>query len=144
MLFRSKFILQQANYLKSQLRLFVRLTDASGDRTFRVFPIGPMVSFGRPEAQVDKYSNLHVLCQDGLHSFRYVVISPEGELIVRRIYDYLDKRPRLQPDADGKVLLIGGVRRITPNDVPPSKPATPAEEAPKPLPSPGELLPPGS
>jgi hypothetical protein len=139
-----KFILQQANYLKSQLRLFVRLTDASGDRTFRVFPIGPMVSFGRPEAQVDKYSNLHVLCQDGLHSFRYVVISPEGEIIVRRIYDYLDKRPRLQPDAEGKVLLIGGVRRITPDDVPPSKPATPAEEAPKPLPSPGELLPPGS
>lgn len=139
-----KFILQQANYLRSQLRLYVRLTDASGEKTFRVFPIGPMVSFGRPEAQVDKFSNLHVLCQDGLHSFRYVVINPDGEIIARRIYDYLDKRPRLQPDADGKVLLVGGIRRITPNDVPPSMPAPPAEEVPKPLPSPGELTPPGS
>ena len=29
-----------------------RLTDASGARTFRVFPIGQMVSFSKPEAQV--------------------------------------------------------------------------------------------
>ena len=137
-----KFILQQANYLKAQLRLYVRLTDASGARTFRVFPVGPMVSFGRPEAQVDKFSNLHLLCQDGLHSFRYTVVNPDGEIIARRIYDYVDKRPRLQPDTDGKIFVTGGVRRATPNDVPPSTPATPAEDVPKPLPSPGELMPP--
>ena len=137
-----KFILQQANYLKSQLRLYVRLTDASGARTFRVFAIGPMVSFGRPEPQVDKFSNLHLLYQDGPHSFRYAVVNPDGELIVRQIYDYVDKRPRLQPDADGKIYLTGGVRRLTASDVPPSLPATPAEDRPKPLPSPGELMPP--
>jgi hypothetical protein len=139
-----KFILQQANYLKAQLRLYVRLTDASGAKTFRVFPIGPMVSFGRPEPQVDKFSNLHLLYQDGAHTFRYTVVSPEGEIIARRIYDYVDKRPRLQPDQDGKIFVAGGVRRITPNDVPLSTPDTPAEEAPKPLPSPGELIPPAS
>ena len=113
-----KFILQQANYLKSQLRLYVRLTDASGARTFRVLPIGPMVSFGRPEPQVDKFSNLHLLYQEGPHSFNYTVINPEGEIIARRTYDYADKRPRLQPDAEGKVLVAGGVRRPTPHDVP--------------------------
>jgi hypothetical protein len=137
-----RFILQQANYLKAQLRLYVRLTDASGARTFRVFPVGPMVSFGRPEAQVDKFSNLHLLHQDAAHTFRYLVVNPDGEIIARRTYDYLDKRPRLQPDADGNVLIAGGVRRVTPGDVPPSMPATPAEEAPKPLPAPGELMPP--
>src|ERR1035441_4308176 len=79
-----KFILQQANYLKSQLRLYVRLTDASGARTFRVFPIGPMVSFSRPEPQVDRFSNLHLLYQDGAHSFRYTVVNPDGEVIARR------------------------------------------------------------
>ncbi len=138
-----KFILQQANYLKSQLRLYVRLTDASGARTFRVLPIGPMVSFGRPEPQVDKFSNLHLLYQEGPHSFNYTVINPEGEIIARRTYDYADKRPRLQPDADGKVLVAGGVRRPTPHDVPPSKPAKSTETEPKPTPSPGEMMPPG-
>jgi len=138
-----KFILQQANYLKSQLRLYVRLTDASGARTFRVLPIGPMVSFGRPEPQVDKFSNLHLLYQEGPRSFNYTVINPEGEIIARRTYDYADKRPRLQPDAEGKVLVTGGVRRPTPQDVPPSKPAKPPETEPKPTPAPGEMMPPG-
>jgi hypothetical protein len=138
-----KFILQQANYLKSQLRLYVRLTDASGARTFRVLPIGPMVSFGRPEPQVDKFNNLHLLYQEGPRSFNYTVINPEGEIIARRTYDYGDKRPRLQPDAEGKVLVTGGVRRPTPQDIPPSKPGKSAETEPKPTPSPGELMPPG-
>ena len=137
-----KFILQQANYLRSQLRLYVRLTDASGTKTFRVFPIGPMVSFGRPEPQVDKFSNLHLLYQEGAHTFNYTVVNPDGEIIARRTYDYLDKRPRLQPDQDGKILVAGGVRRVSPSDVPPYKPPTPPEEAPKPLPSPGEMMPP--
>lgn len=135
-----KFILQQANYLKSQLRLYVRLTDASGSRTFRVFPIGALVSFGRPEPQVDKFSNLHVLCQEGSHSFRYTVVNPDGEIIVRQTYDYVDRRPRLVPDAEGKVLIMGGVRRLTAKDVPPPKPATEAEKAAKPGPAPGEMM----
>ena len=117
-----KFVLQQANYLKSQLRLYVRLTDASGARTFRVFPIGPMVSFGRPEPQVDKFSNMHLLYQSGPHSYTYTVINPNGEMIARRTYEYVDKRPRLAPDAEGKVLVTGGVRRPTASDIPPSGP----------------------
>jgi hypothetical protein len=138
-----KFILQQANYLKSQLRLYVRLTDASAMHTFRVFPIGALVSFGRPEPQVDKFSNLHVLYQEGPHSFNYTVINCNGDVIVHRTYDYVDKRPRLAPDAEGKVLVIGGVRRPTPNDVPPTKPEAEAEKPPKPVPAPGEMVLPG-
>ena len=138
-----KFVLQQANYLKSQLRLYVRVTDAPGSRTFRVLPIGPMVSFGRPEPQVDKFSNLHLLYQEGPRSFSYTVINPEGEIIARRTYDYGNSRPRLQPDAEGKVLVTGGVRRPTAQDVPPSKSSKSTDAEPKPTPSPGELAPPG-
>ena len=137
-----KFILQQANTLQSQLRLYVRVTDASGARTFRVLAVGPMVSFSHPEPQVDKFSNLHLLYQDGAHTFLYTVVNPNGEVIARRTYDYVDKRPRLEPDQGGNILVIGGVRRISQNDVPPYKAPTPAEETPKPLPSPGEMMPP--
>jgi hypothetical protein len=137
-----KFILQQANSLKAQLRLYVRVTDASGAKIFRVLPIGAMVSFGRPEAQVDKFSNLHLLYQDGPRAFRYAVVDCNGELIARRTYDYVDQRPRLQPDTDGKILVTGGVRRPTLNDVPPSMATPMSEDVPKPLTSPGELMPP--
>jgi hypothetical protein len=136
-----KYILQQANYLRTQLRLYIRLTDASGTKTFRVFPVGPMVSFSHPEPQVDAFSNLHLLYQDGAHSFNYTVVNPDGEVIARRTYDYVDKRPRLRPDEGGKILLVGGIRRVAPTDVPPFKPDAPAEKATRPLPSPGEMMP---
>ena len=138
-----KFILQQANYLRSQLRLYVRLTDASGTKTFRVFPIGALVSFGRPEPQVDKFSNLHVLYQEGPHSFSYTVVNPDGEVITRRTYDYVNRRPRLVPDAEGKVLITGGVRRPTAKDIPPPKPESETEKVHKPTPAPGEMMLPG-
>src|SRR5882672_5066961 len=56
-----KYILQQANYIKGELRLYLRVTDVTGARIFRVSQIGPIVSFSRPDFRVDKLSNLHVL-----------------------------------------------------------------------------------
>jgi hypothetical protein len=117
-----RYILQQAHYLKSQLRLYLRLTDGAGQKTFRVFPIGPMVSFGRPEPQVDRMSNLHLLYQDKPHSYDYTVFNPDGQVIVHETFDYLNSRPRLQPEGDGRVSVAGGTRRVTANDVPPPKP----------------------
>ncbi len=118
-----KYILQQASYLKGQLRLYMRLTDASGARTFRVLPIGQLVSFSRPEGQVDKWSNLHVLYANGAHSFSYTLFNPEGELLVRETYDYVTTRPRLQVNEEGKISVAGGVRRVTAKDVSFTKPA---------------------
>ena len=71
-----KYTLEQANYLPSELRLYLRVTDAAGERIFKVFPIGRMVSFGQPEAQIDRLSKLHVLYQDGARSFNYSVFNP--------------------------------------------------------------------
>lgn len=130
-----KYILQQANYLKGQLRLYLRLTDASEDKSFRVFPIGQMVSFSRPEGQVDHSSNLHVLYANGPHSYSYTVFNPDGDLVVRETFDYTTSRPRLHVDQEGKISVAGGVRRLTPKDLPTTKPATtepPAPPAPEP------------
>ena len=118
-----KYILQQANYLKNQLKLYLRLTDASESRIFRVLALGPMVSFGRPEPQVDRQSNLHVLYQYGKTTFNYTVINPDGEVLLRQTYGVGATRPRLQVDADGRFGVTGGVRRVTADDVPAPKPA---------------------
>ena len=116
-----KYILQQANYIKGHLRLYLRVTDAYG-KALRVFPIGAMVSFGRPDPpQVDKLSNLHVLYQNGPSSFSYTVFNPGGELIVRQVYDYVGTRPRLSGNDEGQISVKGGARRLTDNDVPEPK-----------------------
>ncbi len=113
-----KYVLQQARYLKNQLRLYLRLTDASGAKVFRVFPIGPLVSFGRPDPQVDSSSNLHLLYQDRPRSYNYTVFNTDGQLMVRQTYDYVNTRPRLHPEADGRITVTGGTRRVTARDLP--------------------------
>ena len=110
-----RYILQQANYLKAQLELYLRVTDVNG-KTRTVFPIGPMVSFGAPEPQVDKFNNLHVLYQDKARSFSYSVFDPDGAQVSHQIYDYTGSRPRLQPDNDGKIVVKGGALRQNPDD----------------------------
>jgi hypothetical protein len=117
-----RYVLQQANYLRKQLVLYLEITDRTG-KIFRVFPLGPMLSFGQPEAQVDKLSNLHVLYQNGAHSFSYIVVNPDGTVIVRQTYDYTT-RPRLKMDDDGQMKVAGGSRRITVNDVPAAQDGT--------------------
>jgi hypothetical protein len=137
-----KYVLQEANYLKNQLALYLRVTDANGGKAYRVFPIGRMLSFSRPAAQVDKFSNLHVLYQNGPHSFSYTVFDPSGALLVRQTHDYVNTRPRLQPDAEGNFSVVGGVRRFTSEDLPAPRPATPPETAPPPPKKPDDVPPP--
>lgn len=108
-----KYILEQANYLKGQLRMYLRVTDGSGGRTFRVFPIGQMISFSRPEAQVDKSCNLHVFYANGPHSFSYNVFNPDGDLTARDTYEFTASRPRLRVDDEGQISVTGGARRGT-------------------------------
>jgi hypothetical protein len=118
-----RYTLQQASHLNSQIRLYLRLTDASEARVFKVLPIGQMRSVSKPEPQLDKQSNLHVLYQDDARSYSYTVVNPDGEVTLRQTYDYVHSRPRLKVDKDGRVSVMGGVRRITAGDVPPPKTA---------------------
>ncbi len=114
-----KYTLEEANYLRLQLRMYVQVSDESGSTIFKVRSIGPMVSFSQPEEQLDRSSNLHVLYQSGASSFIYSVINPDGDIVRQDIYDYLDVHPRLRVGDDGTVTVFGGIRRVKPQDVPP-------------------------
>lgn len=106
-----KYTLLQANYLRDQLRLYIQVSDASGGSP-KVRAIGPMISFGLPEAQLDPASNLHVLYQDGAAAFSYAVINPDGNITERDNYDYVNIRPRLRQDDNGNISVYGGVLRV--------------------------------
>lgn len=87
-----KYTLEQANYLRSQLRLYAQVSNESESRVFKVVALGKMVSFGRPEAQLDRLSNLHVIWQSGGAVFSYAVVSPGGAILQQEIYDYIKTR----------------------------------------------------
>jgi hypothetical protein len=113
-----KYSLQQANYIRGQLRLYLRVVDGFG-RVIRVVPVGAMLSFSRPEAQIDSLSHLNLLYQDRPQSFSYLVFDPDGQTLVRQTYDYLTTRPRLKLAGDGKIVVAGGERRVLSSDIPP-------------------------
>jgi len=112
-----KYVLQQGNHIHD-IRLYLRLMDAGGGLTFKVLTLGQMLSFSRPEPQLDKESNLHVLFQTSARGFTYLVITPDGDFKIRRIYDYTDSRPILRADETGNIGVSGGIRRVTANDLP--------------------------
>jgi hypothetical protein len=124
-----RYILQQANNSRGRIRLYLRITDAY-NKTLRVLPIGPMVSFGKPESQVDKLNNLHVLCQEGPNSYNYTVCNLQGDVITHQTYEYSNSRPRLRPGDDGSISVSGGNRRVAANDVPPPKQEDLSEDTP--------------
>jgi hypothetical protein len=113
-----KYTLEQANYLKSQLQMYVMVTDDTGRRIFKTRSVGPMVSFSQPEAQLDRQNRLHVIYQSGARVFTYTVVDPDGEFVRQENLDYLDTRPRLQTDDAGDVAVLGGVRRVKPDNLP--------------------------
>lgn len=113
-----KYTLQKANYLRTQLRLYVEVSDPAEAEVYKVVNIGKMVSFSNPEKQLDRYSNLHVLWQSGAAHFTYAVVNPDGALLRQEIYDYVSARPRLTMTDDGMVSVFGGVRRIQPEPMP--------------------------
>jgi hypothetical protein len=123
-----KFILEKANYLQKQLRLYVLVSDQTGARILKVSAVGPMVSFSQPEAQLDRGSNLHVLYQGGARAFIYSVVNPDGNITQQEIYDYQNSRPRLAVNAAGDIVVAGGVRRVKPGELPSVR--TPEEVAP--------------
>ena len=127
-----RYTLEEANYLRSQLRMYVQVSDESERQIFKVSAIGPMVSFSQPEARLDPRSRLHVIYQSGARVFTYSIVNPDGDILWQENYDYLNSRPRLQVGDDGNVTVVGGVRRLKPTDVPVVQPpeALPAPPAP--------------
>jgi hypothetical protein len=120
-----KYLLEKATF-QHELKLYLRITDSTGNKTLHVFPIDRMVSFSSPEAQIDGYSDLHVLHQTGARSFNYSVINPDGEVVLRQTYQYTATRPTLRKNDDGKVYVGGGIRMISKHDFPPATASIPA------------------
>jgi hypothetical protein len=113
-----KYTLEQANYLNSQMRLYVQLSDASESRIYKTTELGQTVSFSRPEAIVDHYSLLHVLWQSGAQAFSYLVVDSTGNVIRRETYDDFNNRPRLTVSQQGDPIVLGGIRRPKPGEIP--------------------------
>lgn len=135
-----RFALLQVRH-NQQLYLYFRLADASGSKILRVFPLGPLVAFGRPEFQIDRNSYLHVLYQTSARTFTYCALNPNGDLFIRQSHEYVTNRPTFATDRVGDVLITGGRRRFVASDIPPSNMLTKPEDEAVEKPAPPAVVP---
>lgn len=111
-----KYMLVQSRNAE-QLTLYLRLTDASENRNYKVVPVGPLLTFGSPDQRLDRVNNLHVLHQNGRQTYNYCVYDPVGELILRQTYQ-ITGRPKLVIGEAGDVRVVGGSRTVAATDFP--------------------------
>jgi hypothetical protein len=50
------------------------------------------------------------------------VVNPAGEVVVRETHDYTTSRPKLRADDAGKIIVWGGVRHPSRDDLPTAAP----------------------
>jgi hypothetical protein len=116
-----RYILQKADYLRGHLRLYLRVIAASG-KNIGVANVGQLVSFSKPEAQIDPDCNLHVIYQDGPKTYLYAIYSPDAQLLRRQTFNITATRPTLAVDGQGRIGIAGGMRHEMRTDFPPPPP----------------------
>lgn len=124
-----KYTLQKMT-TKNLPRLYVGVSDAEDQVVFRQVSLGRASNADDPQRKLDRLSNLHVVHQTGPRTFTHTVVNPRGDVLRRMTYDSLSAtvRPTLKADEEGRVVVVGGVRRLQADDVPANPaPAAPAE-----------------
>jgi hypothetical protein len=114
---RRKYVVQQANYLK-RARIYACITDVSGGVTYKVVPLGTVVSFNPPQMSLDAQNRLNVLHQYGADDYLHHRIDADGAISVRNIYGSRSGRPELGVNDEGDVAVINAKRKPGPGDIP--------------------------
>ena len=119
---RRRYAIVQANYLK-RARIFAVITNPEATVTYRVIPLGTVVSFNPPSMAMDAHNRLHVLHQYGADDFLHHRIDQDGTVALRHNYIARTGRPMLGVDGTGDVAVVRATRRVGNGDI------TPPEEA---------------
>lgn len=113
---RRRYAIVQANYLR-RARIFAVITNPEASVTYKVVPLGTVVSFNPPAMVLDPQNRLHVLHQYGSDDFVHHRIDHDGTVSIRHTYVSRTGRPMLGVDGTGDVAVVRATRRPGPNDL---------------------------
>jgi hypothetical protein len=119
--------------LPASTQLYIRIEDEKKGTIFCTHRLGRIVSYGAPEILLDKKNEVHVLQNVAPKAFLYSHIGLNGEVLARKSYTQIVKRPSLLDRVEGGIAVIGA-REINP-ELEASKPPLPSlSDRPVPLP----------
>jgi hypothetical protein len=98
-----------SNRFPDHTKLYVRVEDKSTGAVYSTFPLGRVIAYEQPQAELDRANQLHVLHCSAPRTWAYSQIGINGQLIAHRTFMETKTRPRLRPTADGAVAVRGGM-----------------------------------
>lgn len=93
--------------LPNSTQLYLRIENKKGGTVFCTHRLGRLVSYGTPEVILDRKNQIHILQNSAPKSFLYSHIGLNGEVLQRKTYSQIVKRPILREGPDGKIKVIG-------------------------------------
>ncbi len=88
--------------------LYARIVDDEKNYIYCTTPLGSVVSYGDPQARIDRRGDLHILHQSGARTFTYTHISDVGKRLNYRFFTNLQSAPGLEVNAKDETEVIGG------------------------------------
>ncbi|MEO7167833.1 MAG: hypothetical protein ABI787_09605 [Spartobacteria bacterium] len=105
--------------------LYVRVEDKENSVVYATFSLGRLLSFGEPQAEVDRQNQLHVLHCSSPRIWSYSVVGLDGRMLKHATYSETRSSPRLRRTEDGRIAIAGGTLDV------PVAPAAAGKSAPK-------------
>lgn len=98
-----------SNRFPDHTKLYVRVEDKSTGAVYNTFPLGRVIAFDEPQAELDSGNTLHVLHCAAPRTWAYSHIGLNGQLLSRATYMETKSRPRLRRAAGGGIAIKGGM-----------------------------------
>ncbi|MDQ6861222.1 MAG: hypothetical protein M3032_08715 [Verrucomicrobiota bacterium] len=99
-----------SNRFPDHTKLYVRVENKNTGAVYRTFPLGRVIAFDEPQAELDDKNQLHVLHCAAPRTWAYSHIGLNGELLSRATFMETKSRPRLARSANGSVVVKGGMQ----------------------------------
>ncbi|MFN2474994.1 MAG: hypothetical protein ABR526_01465 [Chthoniobacterales bacterium] len=109
-----------SNRFPDHTKLYVRVENKNTGAVYRTFPLGRVIAFDEPQAELDAQNQLHVLHCAAPRTWAYSHIGLNGELLSRATFMETKSRPHLARSSNGAVAVKGGMQ-----DAPASRSARP-------------------
>lgn len=98
-----------SNRFPDHTKLYVRVEDKTTGAVYNTFPLGRVIAFDDPQAELDQGNRLHVLYCAAPRTWSYAEVGLNGELLARQTFIETKTRPRLRRAPDGALAVKGGI-----------------------------------
>lgn len=93
--------------LPASTQLYLRIQDPKTGTVYCTHRLGRIVTYGTPQIELDANNRIHILQNVAPKAFLYSHIGLNGEVLDRKTYNQLSKRPGLKKTADGSYQVVG-------------------------------------